>query len=108
MIGIGISKGEQLTNVGNPDDQMIVIPYTTAMRWLQRTDAVAEFMISPRVRERGAESIRQVRELTGLHREFDPELWRLATNAEALAPQWLRTSLRDRAAALAARYDVSS
>src|SRR4051794_9344926 len=34
-------------------------------------------------------------------------LWQLATNAEALAPQWLRTSLRDRAAAIATRYEVS-
>ncbi|GAA1882376.1 helix-turn-helix transcriptional regulator [Actinomadura bangladeshensis] len=32
-------------------------------------------------------------------------LWQLGTDAEALAPEWLRTSLRDRAAALAARYD---
>jgi predicted DNA-binding transcriptional regulator YafY len=31
-------------------------------------------------------------------------LWQLATNAEALAPQWLRTSLRDRAAAIATCY----
>ncbi len=35
-------------------------------------------------------------------------LWQLATNAEALAPQWLRDSLRDRAAAIAACYGVSS
>ncbi len=35
-------------------------------------------------------------------------VWQLATNAEALAPQWLRTSLRDRAAAIATRYEVSS
>ncbi|MEV1173904.1 WYL domain-containing protein, partial [Nonomuraea sp. NPDC049784] len=35
-------------------------------------------------------------------------LWQLATNAEALAPQWLRTSLRNRAAAIATRYEVSS
>ncbi|CAM3924051.1 YafY family protein [Kibdelosporangium persicum] len=35
-------------------------------------------------------------------------LWQLATNAEALAPQWLRTSLRDRAAAIAASYRASS
>ncbi len=35
-------------------------------------------------------------------------LWQLATNAEALEPQWLRTSLRDRAAAIAARYRASS
>ncbi|MFD7657617.1 helix-turn-helix transcriptional regulator [Actinosynnema sp. NPDC059797] len=31
-------------------------------------------------------------------------LWQLATNAEALSPGWLRTALRDRAAAIAARY----
>jgi len=35
-------------------------------------------------------------------------LWQLATNAEALAPQWLRNSLRNRAAAIATRYGVSS
>lgn len=34
-------------------------------------------------------------------------LWQLATNAEALAPQWLRTSLRNRAAAIAACYEAS-
>jgi predicted DNA-binding transcriptional regulator YafY len=32
-------------------------------------------------------------------------LWQLATNAEALAPQWLRASLRDRAAAIATSYE---
>jgi predicted DNA-binding transcriptional regulator YafY len=31
-------------------------------------------------------------------------LWQLSTNAEALTPQWLRTSLRNRAAAIATRY----
>ncbi|WP_067710496.1 helix-turn-helix transcriptional regulator [Nocardia yamanashiensis] len=34
-------------------------------------------------------------------------LWQLATDAEALAPQWLRDNLRDRAAELAARYGMS-
>jgi predicted DNA-binding transcriptional regulator YafY len=34
-------------------------------------------------------------------------LWQLGTNAEALAPQWLRTSLRNRAAALATSYGDS-
>ncbi|MGW4328577.1 helix-turn-helix transcriptional regulator [Nocardia sp. NPDC004573] len=34
-------------------------------------------------------------------------LWQLATDAEALAPEWLRTSLRDRAAAIAACYGAS-
>ncbi|CAL9354414.1 helix-turn-helix transcriptional regulator [Streptomyces griseomycini] len=35
-------------------------------------------------------------------------LWQLATSAEALTPQWLRDSLRDRAAAIATRYGASS
>ncbi|MCC8250052.1 helix-turn-helix transcriptional regulator [Saccharothrix luteola] len=35
-------------------------------------------------------------------------LWRLATNAEALTPQWLRTALRDRAVAIATRYGAPS
>ncbi|MGW3365358.1 helix-turn-helix transcriptional regulator [Streptosporangium canum] len=35
-------------------------------------------------------------------------LWQLTTDAEALAPQWLRTSLRNRAAAIATRYGVPS
>ncbi|GAA3995981.1 hypothetical protein GCM10022384_49110 [Streptomyces marokkonensis] len=35
-------------------------------------------------------------------------LWQLGTDAEALAPTSLRTSLRDRAAAMAARYADSS
>ncbi|SDI87218.1 helix-turn-helix transcriptional regulator [Nonomuraea jiangxiensis] len=35
-------------------------------------------------------------------------LWQLSTNAEALAPQWLRDSLRDRATTIATRYGGSS
>jgi predicted DNA-binding transcriptional regulator YafY len=35
-------------------------------------------------------------------------LWQLATNAEAMAPQWLRTSLRNRAVAIATSYGASS
>lgn len=34
-------------------------------------------------------------------------LWQLATNAEALTPQWLRTSLRNRAAAIITCYEAS-
>lgn len=34
-------------------------------------------------------------------------LWQLGTDAEALAPQWLRTALRDRAVAIATCYEAS-
>ncbi|MFC3455539.1 helix-turn-helix transcriptional regulator [Amycolatopsis speibonae] len=33
-------------------------------------------------------------------------LWQLSTNAEALSPRWLRTSLRDRATAITLRYEA--
>ncbi len=39
------------------------------------------------------------------HRHARWALWQLATDAEALAPQWLRTALRDRATAIAAFYE---
>jgi hypothetical protein len=39
---------------------------------------------------------------------LDRLLLRLALGAEALAPQWLRNALGNRAAALALRYGVSS
>lgn len=35
-------------------------------------------------------------------------LWQLATNAEAVSPEWLRTSLRDRADGMLTRYPRSS
>jgi predicted DNA-binding transcriptional regulator YafY len=35
-------------------------------------------------------------------------LWRLGTDAEALEPQWLRTSLHDRATTIARRYSAPS
>ena len=35
-------------------------------------------------------------------------LWQFATSAEALAPQWLRTALRNRAAAIVTCYGLSS
>ncbi len=72
VVGVGVSKGEQLSRVGDPDDQLIIVPYTTAMRWLQQSEAVTEFMLAPRQRERGGESIQQARRLTGLHRDFGP------------------------------------
>jgi putative ABC transport system permease protein len=72
VVGIAEPKGEQLSEVGNRDDLMVIVPYTTAMRWLQASDRVEEFMLAPRDRELGGLAIRQVRQLTGLHRDFAP------------------------------------
>ncbi len=72
VVGIAEPKGEQLSEVGNRDDLMVIVPYTTAMRWLWASDRVEEFMLSPRHRELGWLSIRQARQVIGLHRDFEP------------------------------------
>lgn len=74
VIGIGVAKGDQLVNTGMPDDLMIVIPYTTAQRWFTQTDKLEEIMFAPRIRELGWQSIRQARQIMGLHHDFDPDI----------------------------------
>lgn len=72
VIGVSVAKGDQLMDVGNRDDLMVIVPYTAVLRRLQRTDLVGEFIVSPLHRERGARTIRHVRELTAVHHRFDP------------------------------------
>jgi putative ABC transport system permease protein len=74
VIGIAEAKGEQLSHVGNRDDLMVIVPYTAALRWLQHSDRVLQFLVAPEFREQGHVAIRRVRELTALHHAFDPSL----------------------------------
>lgn len=72
VVGIAVAKGTQVTNTMIPDDQLVVIPYTTALREFRRSTLIREFMLSPRERERGHESIVHARGLIGLHHGFRP------------------------------------
>jgi putative ABC transport system permease protein len=72
VVGIGVPKGDQLTNPQNRDDLMVIVPYTTAMRWLQHGDEVRQFILTPRERDMGWLAILRAREVTGLHRGFPP------------------------------------
>jgi len=72
VIGIAVAKGEQITDVGNPDDLMVIIPYTTAQRRFTQTKLLREVILTAERREDGALAIEQARELTALHRRFDP------------------------------------
>jgi putative ABC transport system permease protein len=72
VIGVGVEKKDQLMDTDNPDDLMVIIPYTTAQRRFTQTDRLREVILSAERRELGALAIAQVRELTALHRGFDP------------------------------------
>jgi putative ABC transport system permease protein len=72
VIGIAVAKADQLMDVGNEDDLLIIIPYTTAQRRFTRTEQLQEMILAAEQRELGATAIDQARQLTALHRGFDP------------------------------------
>jgi putative ABC transport system permease protein len=72
VIGIGVEKKDQVMDADNPDDLMVIIPYSTAQRRFTQTEQLREVILSATQRELGASAISQARELTALHRGFDP------------------------------------
>lgn len=69
-----------------------------------RRDELAATALAVRAEEPGLDG-RPLLELAFQDREHaEWALWRYSVEAEALSPRWLRTALRDRAAAIAARY----
>jgi putative ABC transport system permease protein len=72
VIGIAAAKADQVMDVGNPDDLLVVIPYTTAQRRFTQSERVPEMILSAERRELGGLAIAQAREVTALHRGFDP------------------------------------
>jgi putative ABC transport system permease protein len=72
VIGIAAAKADQVMDVGNPDDLLVVIPYTTAQRRFTQSERVYEMILAAERRELGGLAIAQARELTALHRGFDP------------------------------------
>jgi putative ABC transport system permease protein len=74
VIGVAERKGMQLTDTLSPDDLKVLIPYSTAQRWITQTDKVEEFVFSPERAEVSTESMRRVRELTAPHHGFAPDL----------------------------------
>ncbi len=73
VIGVTQEKGTQLSNVGSPDDQLVIVPYTTAQRWLTQTDDVQELVLSAPTREQNAAAIEAARGLVSLHEHFTPD-----------------------------------
>jgi putative ABC transport system permease protein len=72
VIGISNAKQDQVMDVDNPDDLLVMIPYTTAQRRFAQTEKLREVILSAERRELGGLAITLARELTALHRGFDP------------------------------------
>ncbi len=74
VIGVATSKADQLVGINGWDDWGIFIPYTTAQRWLHKTDKVQAFIYAPYTREQSWDTIDRTRALLGLHHDFQPDL----------------------------------
>lgn len=74
VCGVAVQKGQQLVGFGGRDDRAVLIPYTTAQRWLVRSETLSQAVFSPVERERSYEAIERVRESFGLHHTFSPDL----------------------------------
>jgi predicted DNA-binding transcriptional regulator YafY len=84
-------------------DQVTVLMRVTAAR---REDLAGK-ALAVRAEEADADGWLRLEATFQDSRHAEWALWQLGANAEALAPQWLRTSLRNRAAALATCYGDS-
>jgi putative ABC transport system permease protein len=74
IIGVSVSKGDQLVGIGGSDDHVVMIPYTTMQRVFLHHDKVGEFVFAPKTREASFSAIRHAREVIGLHHDFNPDV----------------------------------
>ena len=71
VIGVSKEKGEQMVGLGPMDDELALIPVTTAQRWLSHDENVGNIIFEPAIREVSWSSIEHARALLGLHQGFD-------------------------------------
>jgi putative ABC transport system permease protein len=74
VIGVAERKGMQLIDSLSPDDARVLIPYSTAQRWMTQQQKIEEFVFAPERADRSTEAVRRVRELTAPHHGFAPDL----------------------------------
>jgi putative ABC transport system permease protein len=74
VIGVNQAKGDQMVGVHGWDDWTVFIPYTTAQRWLVRSETLGQVSFAPTTREGSWEAVRNTRELLGLRHDFPPDL----------------------------------
>jgi putative ABC transport system permease protein len=71
VLGVTRAKG-QIIGFGGVDDQQTFVPYTTAGRWLTRTDELDQLVVEPPRLSQTDAAIAAIRVLVGLHHGFDP------------------------------------
>ncbi|MDJ0850218.1 MAG: ABC transporter permease [Myxococcota bacterium] len=74
VIGVNEAKGDQMIGVTGWDDWNAFIPWSTAQRWLTRTEQLGQVVFAPTTRDESWQAIGHVREVMSLHHDFPPDL----------------------------------
>ncbi len=74
VIGVAVPKGDQLVHVNGEDDTLVVIPWTTARRWLERGEYFEQVIFSAPTREGSFSAVDHSRELLALRHQFPPSV----------------------------------
>lgn len=70
VIGVARPKGDQLIYMGPGDDEIALIPFTTARTWFTRNDIIDQVIFAPQTREGSWDAVRLVRATLGRHHGF--------------------------------------
>jgi putative ABC transport system permease protein len=70
VVGVARPKGDQLIYMGPGDDEIALIPFTTARTWFTRTDIIDQIIFAPETREGSWDAVRFVRAALGRHHGF--------------------------------------
>jgi putative ABC transport system permease protein len=74
VIGVAQPKGDQLVHVNGKDDTLVVVPWTTARRWLEREDHFEQVIFSSQTPEASFGAVDQSRDLLALRHAFPPSV----------------------------------
>lgn len=72
VVGVARRKGDQIVNMGPQDDELSLMPVTTAQRRFTHGDSIGVVVFAPVRRERSEEARLATRELLSLHHDFAP------------------------------------
>jgi len=74
VIGVSVPKGDQLIHVNGKDDTVVMIPWTTARRWLDRNDHFEQVIFAAPTQEASFTAVDHSRDLLALRHAFDPRV----------------------------------
>jgi putative ABC transport system permease protein len=73
VVGIARAKGDQIIYMGPLDDEVALIPFTTARSRFTHSDVIDQMIFAPRTRAGSWDAVRLVRGLLGRHHGFDQD-----------------------------------